>query len=336
MKQLVPLGDRDYVIYLVTNTVNGKKYVGQTCKTLEERWSLHCWNAERNTGIYFASAIKKYGPESFLVEQLCLTKGRALANKIESFYIRHFDSMDREKGYNCTSGGDGGYVFSDLSREKLSKSQKALGRRLTPEQIEALRQCNLGAKRSPELGKKLSAMFRKAPTEDAHRLYLQGMTTYAVAEELGITQASVWKLLKFDGIETRPNRGETLPQFRKDLAGNLELKRLYEEEKISTTKLAVLYETKPGTILRHLRDMGVIIRSRVESSKQSRTQNFDISSLNLKGFKVKDQPYENFGKKRYWLCECECGYQQKFTTNDLKKGKVTSCEWHQKHPIPLR
>lgn len=32
-------------IYLITNNVNGKQYVGQTTKTIEERWKRHCWQS---------------------------------------------------------------------------------------------------------------------------------------------------------------------------------------------------------------------------------------------------------------------------------------------------
>ena len=48
-------------IYLITNRINGKKYVGQS-KNIKQRWKEHILK-ERNTMIH--NAIKKYGEENF-------------------------------------------------------------------------------------------------------------------------------------------------------------------------------------------------------------------------------------------------------------------------------
>ena len=53
-------------IYCYTNKINGKKYIGQTTKTLEER-------ADKNGRGYsaqfkFGKAIEKYGWDNFLAE----------------------------------------------------------------------------------------------------------------------------------------------------------------------------------------------------------------------------------------------------------------------------
>lgn len=337
MKPLIPVEDRNYLIYLVTNLINGKLYVGQTCRTWKRRWDLHCWKAENNKdGNYFANAIKKHGLENFFMEEITTVKGRAEANKLETFFIRWYDTMDRTRGYNCTSGGDGGFLFSDESREKLSISQKALERKMTPENKEALIKRNLGSKRPPEFGKHLSKILRKSPTEEVHRLYLEEkLTTYEVAEKLGITQSTVWHILDFDGVIKRPNKGETLPQFRKDLAQNQNLSRLYLEEKLSTVKLGKMFDVSSGTILRHLRDMGVPIRKKSESISESTTQNFDINNLNIKKFSVVDKNYILLRGKKFWRCLCECGYEQYYSTNQLKKGKVSNCKWHKNNPVPL-
>ena len=56
----------NHKIYLITNTINGKKYVGQTSlKTSSRRWSAHKRDAIYGVGTKFCRAIRKYGPDVF-------------------------------------------------------------------------------------------------------------------------------------------------------------------------------------------------------------------------------------------------------------------------------
>ena len=34
-----------YIVYKITNVLNGKIYIGITTRTLEERWQQHCYDA---------------------------------------------------------------------------------------------------------------------------------------------------------------------------------------------------------------------------------------------------------------------------------------------------
>ena len=59
-------------IYKITNKINGKVYVGQTTKTLKERFEKHCWGTTKKDSYHFnmaiKKAIKKYGKENFTIE----------------------------------------------------------------------------------------------------------------------------------------------------------------------------------------------------------------------------------------------------------------------------
>jgi|SRR5260221_3302565 len=58
-----------FTIYLHRNRINGKSYVGQTKKTIEERWKEHLKCAKGTRVIKnargFTGAIRKYGAASF-------------------------------------------------------------------------------------------------------------------------------------------------------------------------------------------------------------------------------------------------------------------------------
>lgn len=56
-------------IYLITNLINGKQYVGQTIYTAEQRFKQHL-----RGDLYIDKAIRKYGVENFKLEVLCRCK----------------------------------------------------------------------------------------------------------------------------------------------------------------------------------------------------------------------------------------------------------------------
>ena len=53
-------------IYKITNTVNGKVYVGQTVRSINHRWSQHLY--VNSTCTRMNAAIKKYGKENFRID----------------------------------------------------------------------------------------------------------------------------------------------------------------------------------------------------------------------------------------------------------------------------
>ena len=55
--------DNNYKIYVYTNKVNEKKYVGQTCNTLKKMANSNGSGYKKCT--YFGRAIEKYGWENF-------------------------------------------------------------------------------------------------------------------------------------------------------------------------------------------------------------------------------------------------------------------------------
>ena len=93
-------------IYLITNNVNGKKYVGQTIHSINIRWIQHKSEAKRGIpDVYFVRAMKKYGVENFSIQELeqC---DNSLLDEREQYYIKLYNSNNNLKGYNSTIGGN--------------------------------------------------------------------------------------------------------------------------------------------------------------------------------------------------------------------------------------
>ena len=139
--------------YIITNILNGKKYVGWTTKP-QARWRDHLNIARFGGGYDIHAALRRYGPEMFEFE-VVFSGSISAAKKREVALIAEFDSYN--KGYNRTLGGEGVLGLkiapsphSDETREKirqrllaswkLRKSRSLPGERLRkPHSIETRR-----------------------------------------------------------------------------------------------------------------------------------------------------------------------------------------------------
>lgn len=89
-------------IYKITNTINGKSYIGQTQLSIEHRWIQHKSSAKCNSMHPIHRAIRKYGVNSFIIEEIIKCPIDDL-NQMEEYYISKYDTF--YNGYNATSGG---------------------------------------------------------------------------------------------------------------------------------------------------------------------------------------------------------------------------------------
>lgn len=175
-----------YNIYLITNLENKKQYVGITKFFITERFYQHT-----KRGFLLTEAIKKYGEDKFSIELIEEVDTAGRAYELEQYYIKEYNSKV-PYGYNITDGGDGifgweateeyrqgcservkqlhkekkvgmyGKKHSEETKRKMSEASKGkskpwlIGRKLSPETIERLRQLNLGKVASKETRKKIS------------------------------------------------------------------------------------------------------------------------------------------------------------------------------------
>lgn len=97
-------------IYLISNDVNSKLYVGQTIQNLNKRFNGHCCysKSDRSANMYIKRAIHKYGRDKFhitLLEECPID----LLNEREKYWISFYDSYNN--GYNLTKGGQDSNYF---------------------------------------------------------------------------------------------------------------------------------------------------------------------------------------------------------------------------------
>lgn len=101
------------IVYCCKNALNGKVYVGETKRTLRERWLEHAYVAEERTArdikMAICNAIKKYGQENFSVyileENLPDDDVRKEREKYWIERLNSFVDSSGSCGYNMTTGG---------------------------------------------------------------------------------------------------------------------------------------------------------------------------------------------------------------------------------------
>ena len=154
-------------IYLITNSITKKQYVGQTlCKNVETRWKQHK-NCDHNSiGRYLLAAYNKYGIGSFKFQIICICFDED-CNLYEEEYIKKFNTLV-PNGYNLREGGKNSKQHHDTI-EKISDKLK--GRRLTPltddirrklsENSKGVNNSNYGKKISKEQKEKQSIKMKK-------------------------------------------------------------------------------------------------------------------------------------------------------------------------------
>jgi group I intron endonuclease len=126
---------RAAVVYLVTNTENGKRYVGLTRYTTAKRWGEHKAGASASrTKSALYAAIRKYGPDSFELTEFASCLSLEDATKVEKQAIQ----QERPE-YNLTNGGEFTLGKRELSPEAKERMRLVhAGKEITADQRERI------------------------------------------------------------------------------------------------------------------------------------------------------------------------------------------------------
>lgn len=111
-------------IYMITNLIDGKKYIGQTTnynKRSKTHFSKLRDNKHHNE--HLQRAFNKYGEKNFKIEILSLCDENQL-DELEKEYIKKYNCCDERYGYNLMDGGQKYRHFTNEVKEKMSRSGK--------------------------------------------------------------------------------------------------------------------------------------------------------------------------------------------------------------------
>jgi len=110
-------------VYVISNIVNGKKYVGQS-RDIRRRIKQHFINATKSSDKCSAlySSIRKYGASVFEFEILAECSIEEL-NTLEAHFVDNLNTIS-PNGYNLRRGGNEKLMVLESTKLKISKKNK--------------------------------------------------------------------------------------------------------------------------------------------------------------------------------------------------------------------
>lgn len=252
------------LIYAITNLINNKKYVGQTRKEINKRWSQHLSDRRYTPDRPLYKEMNEYGVDNFkirILEECDVDK----LNEREVWWIESLDSCNN--GYNRTIGGSRQSECTEETKNKISEALKDLPRNPTWNN-----NVSESLKKKFERGEKWGFFATGNPNREHHKRKLKAtnIETNEVFEFDSMREASI-KIkgnnkytgnisravknngsaygYKWEKIDTRPNMYPVVGYDKK--TGEL----VYEFE--SANKAQVTIRGKRGTgILKALKNPG--------------------------------------------------------------------------------
>jgi len=217
------------IIYLATNTINNKVYIGQTIYSLKKRSLEHKSDSSNAKRIkyHFQNAIIKYGFDKFTFEEIDTCISQEDMDEKERYWIKYYNSTDRDFGYNISHGGNPGKELSRLVSTKLWLSQEFRDKMKLATQ-----------NRKPKNDKEIKLTREQvAILKGAYNAGISPTCVCAVAKELYGSSASTIQAFLYNGAwdNVDPLEYKNCPEYIKDKF-TIEINQFYKTKTINATK----------------------------------------------------------------------------------------------------
>ena len=182
-------------IYSIVCKVNGKRYIGQTVKSVSERWRGHLQESKSKSHRPLYRALNKYGQSMFTIRAIENDIPLAQLSERERYWIEQFDTFNN--GYNLTTGGEESYTLREDVRDKISTTMSGVVK--SEEHIDAIRKSL----------KQRNAKFSVSGDGKHHRTKIRGthINTGEVVEFNSLTEAANKMSLKNGNLSRGIKKG---------------------------------------------------------------------------------------------------------------------------------
>lgn len=107
-------------VYIITNIINHKQYIGVTTKSLQRRFTEHCLpKTLKKEPSCFHKAIFAYGKQNFRIGLLEDNLSKEKLAERERFWINEFHT--KEHGYNTINGGGGNLDGKSIDSSEVKR-----------------------------------------------------------------------------------------------------------------------------------------------------------------------------------------------------------------------
>lgn len=311
-------------VYLITNTVNNKCYIGQAIN-LRNRLKSHIsnyTNKRYDNPLY--RAFNKYGLDKFtyqlldVLEENDYKEARKQLDILEIKYIETYNSYN--KGYNQTKGGDGGILGYKFTEKQIEKQKENTIKRIN----ESL-QCKIYLY---DINNKYTYMFITPRYADHYFGWKENTTKNMIPNILSRKKYIVYrsdeeKQIKLNKLNSK--------EFNRDLYKNkynkedyLNLKKSYPNA--SARELATLLNVTVKTIYNYDKEFGInefkskdLVKFKILDTLSNdeyvltvkeASKFFNISEDNSRRTLTKKSKDNSLYKKQYLISRINEGYEQ--------------------------
>ena len=232
-------------IYRITNTLNGKSYIGQTSESFQRRFWHHRWKLNNNShdNQYLQNAWNKYGEKNFEFGVVEIIE-KDFLDEAEIRQIKKY--RQKNLSYNILDGGGGakGYVRTDEQKRIVGEKNRInnLGRKASDE---TKRKMSESRKGKPNITSK--TVINQEVAREIKTLLIQNVKPKDVANQLdidykivnNILSGNVWSSVQVNGWEEFLSNRKTYSRLKP--SDHDEIYRLYKEEGLTKKELALKY-----------------------------------------------------------------------------------------------
>jgi group I intron endonuclease len=176
-------------IYITTNLVNGKKYIGQ-------RKFSYGWKTYLGSGVHFIYAKKNYGNDNFKRDICAFANNQDDLNKLEKQWIEDFKAVKSKEFYNLTEGGKSCNTLQGKTKEEIKiikdKWRKSYigkyqginsfnyGKKLSEETKQKIKKnhVNVSKENNPNYGKAMSENQKQKLSQEIKGKYIGGKNPF--------------------------------------------------------------------------------------------------------------------------------------------------------------
>lgn len=179
----------NWCVYMHTNKVNRKKYIGITSQKPTSRWKNGKGYEEYTR---FGRAIEKYGWDSFQHEILFTSLNRKEAESAEIKLIAKYQTQNPKFGYNLASGGLVNSGWSQSEEAKKNLSEIHTGKPRTAETKEKISKTIKKKWENKNFSQNMSNAMKRHWKNDEYRMKISGSNNYNAREVICVETNKIY------------------------------------------------------------------------------------------------------------------------------------------------